>query len=68
MITETVDNMRANEHAYLKQLVEELEPVCESINDYLYLANLSVAVKEKLYFKLKQIVEKMFLRLAKKGY
>ncbi len=55
MITEAIDNMRANEHAYLKQLVQELDPVCESIDDYLYLANLSVAVKEKLYFKLKQI-------------
>lgn len=55
MITETIDNMRANEHTYLKQLVQELDPVCESIDDYLYLANLSVAVKEKLYFKLKQI-------------
>lgn len=55
IITEAIDNMRANEHAYLKQLVQELDPVCESIDDYLYLANLSVAVKEKLYFKLKQI-------------
>jgi len=55
MIVETVDNMRANEHTYLKQLVEELDPVCSSIDDYLYLANLSVAVKEKLYFKIKQI-------------
>jgi hypothetical protein len=47
--------MKPNEHKYLKNIVDELPEKIETINDYLFLANLSVAVQETLYFKLKQI-------------
>jgi hypothetical protein len=47
--------MRSNDHIYLKQIVNDLPKRIETIEDYLYIANVSVAVQEMLYFKLKQI-------------
>jgi hypothetical protein len=55
IISTCVDNMKPNEHKYLKNIVDELPEKIETINDYLFIANLSVAVQETLYFKLKQI-------------
>jgi len=55
LIGNSIDNMKANEHMYLKNIVNELPSKIETINDYLYVANVSVAVQETLYFKLKQI-------------
>jgi hypothetical protein len=55
LINNSVDNMKPNEHKYLKKLVSDLPDKIETINDYLFIANLSVAVQETLYFKLKQI-------------
>uniref|UniRef100_A0A6C0JNL7 Uncharacterized protein n=1 Tax=viral metagenome TaxID=1070528 RepID=A0A6C0JNL7_9ZZZZ len=55
IIGNSVDNMKPNEHIYLKNIVSELPEHIEKINDYLFLANVSVAIQEKFYFKLKQI-------------
>lgn len=55
VIDNTVDNMRVNDHIFLKEIVNSLPEKIETINDYLYVANVSVAVQETLYFKLKQI-------------
>jgi len=55
MIHATIDNMKPNEHTFLKEIVKELPEKPVSMSDYLYLANVSVAVQETLYFKLKQI-------------
>jgi hypothetical protein len=55
IISNCIENMKPNEHKYLKQIVNELPEKIETINDYLFIANLSVAVQETLYFKLKQI-------------
>ena len=56
IIKETLENMKPHEHAFLRNLVEELPEQCsQNIDQYLYLANLYVASQEKLYFKLKQI-------------
>jgi len=55
IINNSIQNMRSNEHIYLKQIVNELPAQIETIEDYLYIANVSVAVQEMLYFKLKQI-------------
>jgi len=55
IIGNSIDNMKPNEHIYLKNIVNELPDKIESINDYLFVANVSVAVQETLYFKLKQI-------------
>ena len=55
LIEENLETMRSNEHQYLKEIVKTLPENPESPSDYLFLANISVAVQETLYFKLKQI-------------
>jgi len=55
VIKNSIENMRSNEHIFLKQIVNDLPKRIESIEDYLYIANVSVAAQEMLYFKLKQI-------------
>jgi hypothetical protein len=45
-----------NEHGFLLRHIEKLpSPKCETIADYLFLANVCVCSQEELYFKLKQI-------------
>lgn len=44
-----------HEYGYLKKVIAELPSTISTPAEYLYLANVFVAVKEKLYFKLKQI-------------
>jgi len=53
MICENLKQTKPNKHLYLKN--QPLVPICSSISDYLYMANVYEAVQEKLYFKLKQI-------------
>ena len=55
MIQSTVQEMRENKHVYLKNCVKEIADTCETPADYLYLANVYVAIQERLYSKLKQI-------------
>jgi len=55
VIDKCMDKMRTNDHTFLKDIVKSLPAKIETINDYLYVANVSVAVQETLYFKLKQI-------------
>jgi len=55
MIQGHVQEMRENSHGYLKRAVQGLPERCETVSDYLYLANVATAVQEKLYSKLKQI-------------
>ena len=55
LIDEDLDNLKEHEHKYLKKCRKELPPVCNTISEYLHISNLYVAVKEKLYFKYKQI-------------
>jgi len=55
LIQQNLETMRPNEHHYLKDIVKSLPENLENTSDYLFLANISVAVQETLYFKLKQI-------------
>jgi len=55
VIHNSIENMRSNDHIYLKQIVNDLPKRIETIEDYLYIANVSIAAQELLYFKLKQI-------------
>lgn len=55
MIVQTMSQTKPNKHLYLKGIVLQLDPVCSSIEDYLYMANVYEATQEKLYFKLNQI-------------
>jgi hypothetical protein len=57
MVENSLVEMRENEHMYLKRIVKEMPVHCESIKEYLLLANVYTAIQERLYFKLKQIVE-----------
>jgi hypothetical protein len=47
--------MKDNEHHFLKRIFEELDPNCKTTSDYLYMSNVYIAMKEKLYFRLNQI-------------
>ena len=55
MIQETISQIKPDKHPYLRTIVSELDPICNSVEDYLYMANVHQAAEEKLYFKLKQI-------------
>jgi len=55
MINTTVQEMKPNKHIYLKEMVKAIPERCETPADYLYLANVYVAIQERLYSKLKQI-------------
>ena len=58
LISTDMSKMKSNEHLYLKQLFESIHPICMNVTDYLFLSNFYIAVKEKLYFKLKHIEKK----------
>jgi hypothetical protein len=47
--------VKSHEYSLLKEHVKTMPTECNTISDYLYLANLSVAVQEKLYSKISQI-------------
>jgi len=55
LIDDAVEGLRGGSHRFLRNIVEQLEPECETMENYLYMANVYVAIQEKLYFKLKQI-------------
>jgi hypothetical protein len=55
LIQEHVDLLGDTEHSFLKSIFKELNPICKTPSEYLYMSNVYFAMKEKLYFKLKQI-------------
>ena len=55
LISMDMTKMKCNEHPYLNKLFESIHPICNNVMDYLFLSNFYIAVKEKLYFKLKHI-------------
>jgi hypothetical protein len=55
MVENSLLEMKENEHEYLKKIVKDLPAVCETIDDYLFLANVNNSIQERLYFKVKQI-------------
>lgn len=55
LIQEIVLTMKENEHHFLKNIFKELKSVCKTSADYLYMSNVYIAMKEKLYFRLNQI-------------
>jgi AAA domain len=50
-----IQELNMNEHSYLKRKFAEISPEDKSAATYLYLANMYLAVQEKLYFKISQI-------------
>ena len=55
MIEQNMNEIKKNQHAFLRELIQTIPKTCASIRDYLYLANIYIATQERLYFKLKQI-------------
>ena len=55
LIKEGIAQIKDGNHTYLKNIVENLNPECENIADYLYMSNIYYAIQEKIYFKLRQI-------------
>lgn len=66
LIIENIKQLKPNKHPFLKEIASNLNPVCESISDYLHMANVLEATNEKLYFKLKQIDCKEYTWLTPK--
>jgi hypothetical protein len=57
IIQSDMDALKPNEHPFLRRTVANLPTSCKTIPEYLRLANVFVAVREKLYFKVNQIAE-----------
>lgn len=55
VIQSALVELKDNEHAYLKSFLTNIPENCDTIQDYLMLANFYVAIQERVYFKLKQI-------------
>jgi hypothetical protein len=66
LIQNHIDELKENEHYYLREIVNEVDEHMSSISDYLYLANVLIALQEKLYFKLKQIDKTEYTWLTSK--
>ena len=50
-----IENINDKRQDFLTEIIENLPENIESVQDYLYLANINVAIQESLYFKLNQI-------------
>lgn len=59
-----MEDTRDNDYIYLKKIIRAMPPICTTISDYLYLSNVFIAAKEKLYFKLKQIEMRDYVWLS----
>jgi len=58
IIQNKLDDMRPNDHAFLRNLFAEIDPTnMKGAGDYLYMANMYVSVSERLYYKMKQITK-----------
>jgi hypothetical protein len=49
------ENIKEKKKQFLEKMIEKLPEQIEGIKDYLFMANISQAISESLYFKLKQI-------------
>ena len=65
IINSAVQEMRENSHSFLKNAVKCLPNKCTTPSEYLYLANVYIAVQEKLYSKLNQIKKNEYTWLTK---
>ena len=52
------------DNIFLKKCFKHLDPICESVADYLYMANIYQASQERLYFKLNQIKKEEYTWLS----
>lgn len=64
IIHNVMNETREHEYGYLKEIINMLPDYCNTAGEYLYLANVFVSAKEKLYFKLKQIEDADYVWLT----
>ena len=50
-----IENLTEKKQQFLLEIIDNLPETIESVNDYLYMANINSAIQESLYFKLNQI-------------
>jgi hypothetical protein len=55
IIDMNVENLSEKKQQFLLEIIDNLPETIESVNDYLYMANINSAIQESLYFKLNQI-------------
>ena len=55
LILSQIQHFKPKTHTFLTEIVQNMPKTCETPSDYLYLANLSLAIEEKLYSKISQI-------------
>jgi hypothetical protein len=55
IIDMNVENLNEKKQQFLLEIISNLPETIESVNDYLYMANINTAIQESLYFKLNQI-------------
>lgn len=64
IIENAMEDLKPHEHRFLKQVVENIPKECNSMSDYLYISNVYISVKEKLYSKLNQIKRDEYIWLS----
>ncbi len=64
IIDSAIEELKPYEHQFLKQIVENIPRECNNISDYLYISNVYIAVKEKLYSKINQIKRDEYIWLS----
>jgi hypothetical protein len=50
-----IENITEQKRQFLMEIIDKLPETIDSISDYLYMANINLAIQESLYFKLNQI-------------
>ena len=55
IIDMNIENITEKKQQFLMEIIEKMPETIESISDYLYMANINLAIQESLYFKLNQI-------------
>jgi len=55
LIQTELSRFKPDKHTFLREIVRKMPTTCESASDYLFLANIYLAIEEKLYSKIKQI-------------
>lgn len=55
IIEAKIQDMNPWKHTFIKEIFRDVPPMCSSVDEYLYMANIYTSTEEQLYFKLKQI-------------
>jgi len=56
LVRHFMKDVQPKQHSFLHQLVKDMPPTCDTIQDYLYMSSLSITIQEKLYFRISQMM------------